>query len=142
MKDIILIKFLEKISSIRKDLDNLRVTLSRLEFFQDVQISFGIYTRGEPSQSELSLGIDSSLLLPVNNDLHSAGMSFRIYKNDSKWNFSGEVGWSSYNCGFEEINSIEKSYDDIEMLISNLESDFYSLRVNYESLISKYQSTL
>lgn len=136
MDDITLIKFLTVCGGLHQILRNLKIKLSDLKKFKNVQTNCGIYNKTILGDPEVSMGIDSELVSLIEDDLHSVGMSFIVTKKDEKWIFSGEVGWSSYNFGFDEVGSIEKSFDNINMLLDQLEKLVLELIENYKLLIA------
>ncbi|MFZ6013046.1 MAG: hypothetical protein ACOYXT_22075 [Bacteroidota bacterium] len=136
MDDQTLIRFLTEISAVRQTLSELSQGLVEKKFFKEVETNCGVYKRGS-GNPEISLGIDAGLPSPIRNDLHSAGMSFSLKKKDEKWLFSGEIGWSSYEYGFDEIESLEKSYDNINKLLDSIDSDVKQLKEKYLAMLSE-----
>ena len=76
-----------------------------------------------PEAPIISMSVNSEPINPPNQDLHTFGLSFSV---DSvkypKWVFEGEVGWSSYKYGFEDVHMVEYSYDSIEDLLIEIDS--------------------
>ena len=136
--DEVLMKFLSELGDIRKRLREFHIYLERIDKLKRVQTNVGIYNKSNQGDPEVSMGIDADVITPVNNDRHSIGMSFSVSKNGNNWKFSGEVGWSSYDLGFDEEDSIEDQYEDIESLINSLKGMVESLIGKYISLIDTY----
>lgn len=140
MDDKTLIQFLLIISDVNKSLTDLKIALSKEKCFTNIKTNCGIYTRGD-GPVEISLGIDVGLIKPLDNNLHSVGMSFRILKKNGMWNYNSEIGWSRYDLGFDEVDSVEKSFESIETLLNELNAEFSLLRKKYLVLLKDYKSS-
>ena len=116
---------------------DLSIQLTDSKKFKDVRTNCGIYNKIKSGEPEISMGIDADFLTLINDDLHSAGMSFIVTKKEEKWIFTGEVGYSSYDLGFDERDSIEKSYDSIHVLLDHLEQLVLTLIEKYHLIINQ-----
>jgi len=130
-------------SKIEEKFKVLKRELSPLEKVKDVQIDYSFYGCSKNSHPGISLGLSTDVSPIVNNDLHALGISFSIIFFENQWKFDGEIGWSSYDYGFDELFALtiqeidiilllEKVSIAINDLITFLKKEFYS----YEKKLS------
>jgi len=56
---------------------------------------------------EVSFSLDSDLKEVKDGDKHSLGVSIAIYFADNEWRIEGDVGWSCYELGWDDIDHFE-----------------------------------
>lgn len=101
------------------------IEIEKANKFRSVEKSCSILY---PELPIISMSINCELHEPLNEDLHTFGLSFSISTESyPKWKFEGEVGWSSYKYGFEDLLMTEYTYDTIEELVGSLASNVSQL---------------
>jgi len=140
MDDRIITEFLNELSIINAAMRRLVIALQESKVFREVEKHFEV-SRFDETGARIYSGIESSVFQPINDDLHSVGMSFTVYKKDGNWIFDGDTGWTSYDSGYHPEDFQESTYDDIHILLKNLQKDYQSLSAKYSSLIEKYQQS-
>lgn len=135
--DLIVLKLLSNLVEIQKSLDQEVIKLKCTNKFKDVNRQCGIINYFANDNPAISFSINADLIEPIDNDLHSLGLSFTVFKKNDYWCFQGEVGWSSYNLGFDEENSIEENYNDLETLLSEIHTNKNTLLNFYRALTIK-----
>ncbi|MEL6628479.1 MAG: hypothetical protein AAFN93_21530 [Bacteroidota bacterium] len=137
MKEHPVSQFLLTIGTIEKSLEETCTELETLSLFSKVDTNT-VFRIWEENYVSFSMGLSAELNRPINNDLHSWGLSFSIDSTKDKWKFSGEIGWSSFNIGFDEQYSMEFDSDQYEGFIVQVEEYFFQLLTKYSNLARAY----
>jgi hypothetical protein len=128
------VEFLSSCARINELLSLTLVELQENDKFVSVEKNCLILN---PDNPILSMAINASLKTPLKNDLHTFGLSFSIEGNDRSWKITGEIGWSSYQYGFEEEVEIEYVYGSMNDLLKNLDVVINNFILKYKQLISQ-----
>lgn len=121
------------ISKIQNDHEELKKEADKLNFIKNTEILYGFY--GEKDQTGISMGIQSNLIRPIRENTHGIGLSFECRlcdKEEYLWSFDGEVGFSDYEIGFDNIYEVFHDH----------ETFFKSLQVFNSLLITEFKKLI
>lgn len=134
-----ILSFLDKIAELKRILWNIQSDCKQHDFIKKAELGTSVYGGIETEPSGISLGLNGDLKKPIHDDFYAIGLSFMIKKVDGLWVFEGEVGFSSYDYGFEDIDSIEISFDTLEMLLEKVIDLIHQLSGSFGTLLKNIE---
>lgn len=128
---------LELILSLTKQLKNSSHLIAKNDFYSKTEVVHGFQNRHD-SEIIYSAGLNSDLVSTIDDDLHCWGMSYSLVSKTNSWEFSGEIGYSSYYLGFDERKGIVFDESDFGVFLKKAKSSFSKLLAEYLLEAEKY----
>ena len=124
----LLLDFLSAMSRVRTRYRRVHIELEkRVDLFKNVETTVSFAQRSERETSDpyhglqVSIGLDASLKELIDDDKHSAGVSITVYYWTDFWSVEADIGYSSYECGWDGDYARTEKFENATDLISGLQ---------------------
>ena len=119
-------------------LENKTIELRKLKNFKAVSRTSSFMNYPDNECPSFSTSLNADLLTPINNDLHCLSLSFTFFLNKERsWQIHSELGWSSFNFGFEEEKLIELKFENFNEMLKTINPLIRELLKDFDNLTTK-----